>query len=203
MVNAGPREAIYAKVFGPDCERFADPEGRPAIEVLRYTGAPVAGAPVCDVWVTSGMSDRAMQGTDGPLRRELIFYAPPRGDYVVPLRTVASYPFQNDTFLERGHTIQTFGTLFAPPRERLLATEEAPPIELPHLVLLAPLLRHHRRIREELTLEGCAVEFLWVVPISAAEHALKRKEGVDRLLELFEEQQHAWLFDPDRRSYVD
>jgi hypothetical protein len=203
MTNEGRRTEAYAKVFGAECEQFADDEGSPAIEVRRYTGAPVSGGPVCDTWVSFGMSDVAMQNDDElPLRRELIFYAPTGGNFAVPLRAIASYPFENETYLEHGHSIQTFGTLFLPGGAEALLAEEPPPIELPHLVLLSPLLRQHRRLSEELEIEGCAVELLWVVPISAAEHALKRKQGTNALLDLFEQRRHPWLFDPTRQSYL-
>jgi hypothetical protein len=138
---------------------------------------------------------------DAALRRELIFYAPPGGDYAVPLRAIASYPFENDTFLEHGHSIQTFGTLFSPGGAEALLAEEPPSIELPHLVLLSPLLRAHRQLSELFAVDGAPVELLWVVPISAEEHALKRRSGVNALLDLFARERHPWLFEPTRRGY--
>lgn len=203
MEYEGRRDAAYAQVFGSEHQAFADDdEGHPPIEVRRYTGAPVPGGPVCDTWVTVGMSDVAMKADDGAsLRRELIFYAQSGGDYAVPLRAIASYPFENDTFLEHGHSIQTFGTLFSPGGAEALLAEEPSSVELPHLVLLSPLLRSHRRLSELLAIDGAPVELLWVVPISAQEHALKRKSGVNGLLDLFARERHPWLFDPARRGY--
>jgi hypothetical protein len=70
------------------------------------------------------------------------------------------------------------------------------------VALLAPLLRHHRALGDELEIEDVQVEFLWVVPITQAELDLKNAEGMDALLDLFETNRHPWLFDPGRRSYV-
>lgn len=202
MEHVGRRDAAYAQVFGTEYQSFGDDEGSPPIEVRRYRGAPVTDGPECDTWVTVGMSDVAMQGErEAQLRRELIFYAPTGGDYSVPMRAIASYPFENDTFLEHGHSIQTFGTLFSPGGAEALLAEDPPHIELPHLVLLSPLLRSHRRLSELFSIDDAPVELLWVVPISAAEHALKRKSGVNALLDLFARERHPWLFEPARRSY--
>lgn len=203
MTHEGLRDAAYAKVIGTEVERRTDEEGSPPIEVRRYRGAPVNGVDGFEIWITSGMSDVAMQDDEGrELRRELIFYAPPGGDYEVALRAIASYPFENETYLAHGHSIQTFGTFFLPGGAEALLAEEPPHIELPHLVLLSPLIRQHRRVSEEVVIDGCPVELLWVVPISAAEHALKRRAGANGLLDLFEQRRHPWLFDPARKSYL-
>lgn len=69
-------------------------------------------------------------------------------------------------------------------------------------MLLSPLVRQHRRIGEELTFDEQPLELLWVVPVSVEEHALKRKQGTDALLDLFERVRHPWLFNPKRRCYL-
>jgi hypothetical protein len=203
MSNAKARDAAYTKVIGREYEGFVDAEGEPRIEVRRYAGKPVKNGPECDVWVTSGMSDVEMTDDDDELiRRELIFYAKPGGNFTNALVSVARFPFENDTFLETGHSIRTYGALFLPGGAEALVSEDASSIELPHLVLLSPLLRHHQRLSDELEIEGCPVEFMWVVPISNAELELKLEEDTDALLDVFEENQHPWLFDPTRNSYV-
>lgn len=203
MTHEGNRDAVYEELFGAEQARFADDEGSPPIEVRRYRSEPVGDAPAFDTWVTSGMSDVALIDEDGDaLRRELVFYAPPGGDYTVGLRAIASYPFENDTYLDHGHSIQSFGALFVPGGAEALLAENASSLELPHLVLLSPLLRRHRQIGEMLEIDGQPLALLWVVPISAAEHALKRQQGTNGLLDLFERVKHPWLFNPKRRSYL-
>ncbi len=203
MTHEGIRDEVYARVFGADCQRYADEEGSPPIEVRRYPGTPVGDGPRCDTWVTSGMSDVALVDEEGDsLRRELVFYAPPGGDFTVGLRAIASYPFENETYLDHGHSIQSFGTLFVPGGADALLADDTARVELPHLVLLSPLVRQHRRIGEQLELDGQPLQLLWVVPISAAEHALKRKEGTSALLDLFERVRHPWLFNAKRRCYL-
>jgi hypothetical protein len=203
MSNAKARDAAYSKVIGREYDSFVDNEGEPRIEVRRYAGKPVKNGPECDVWVTSGMSDVEMTDDDDELiRRELIFYAKPGGSFANALTAVARFPFENDTFLESGHSIRTYGALFLPGGAEALVSDDASSIELPHLVLLSPLLRHHQRLSDELEIEGCPVEFLWVVPISKAELELKLEQDTDALLDVFEENKHPWLFDPTRKSYV-
>lgn len=203
MTHEGTRDSLYTQLFGSAPERFADDEGTPPIEVRRYRSGPSGDTPELDVWVTSGMSDVALVDEDGDsLRRELIFYAPSGGDYTVGLRAIASYPFENETYLDHGHSIQSFGALFMPGGAEALLADDASQIELPHLVLLSPLLRSHRQIGESFAIEGQPLELLWVVPISAAEHALKRQQGTNGLLDLFERVRHPWLFNPNRRSYL-
>ena len=175
-------------------------EGEPRILQipLHFEGRPF------DLWVTDGMSDRPMRAPDATRRRrELIFYADPGFDYTIALRSVASLPFENDTFLDFGHTLQVLGHFFVPDGERALIDEAPTPIPLPHIVLLDPLVRSHRALFEALHFEGEAVELLWVVPISVAEWTLKRTEGLDALLDLFAERAHPWIFPlGGRASYL-
>jgi len=70
------------------------------------------------------------------------------------------------------------------------------------LLLTVPLLKRHQQLDQELKIEGTPVEFLWLIPISAAEHALKKVQGGDALMALFDEHELPWLFDPQRKSYL-
>jgi hypothetical protein len=143
-----------------------------------------------------------MTGDDGqPIRRELIFYAAPGGDYAQPLATVARFPAEYGTSLDHAHSIQMYGAFFLPGGAEALLSED-PNITLPHLVLMSTLLRHHQRLPDELEIDGCPVEFLWVVPISDAELLLKKRDGMNALLDVFENNQHPWIFDPERESYL-
>src|SRR5882724_3093126 len=100
------RDRAYKRVIGADeFETFSDRKAVPAIEVRRYTGRPAKGGPVCDVWVTSGMSDLSMTGNEGvPIRRELIFYAPVGGDFASALTTIARFPSEDDTAIDHSHS---------------------------------------------------------------------------------------------------
>ncbi len=203
MDDAARREQAYAPLLGDEWEAFPDDTGESQIEVRRYRGVPVKGGPAHDVWVTFGMSDMAMQDDDGDsFRRELIFYAEPAADFAMPLRALARFPLEHETSLDHGHSVQLYGAFFVPGGAEALASEALDQITLPHLVLLAPLLRRHQTLSEELSIAGCPVDFLWVVPISASEHALKTQRGTDALLDLFEKHKHPWLFDAKRTSYL-
>jgi hypothetical protein len=203
MADAERRDEAYERLLGSDFDAYVDDQGKPKIEARRYSATPVTGGPLCDVWVTSGMSDAAMTGEDGePFRRELIFYAPPGGDYARPLIAVAQFPFENATSLDHSHSIQMFGAFFVPGGAEALLADEPLAVELPHVFLLSPLIRRHQRLNDELVIQGSPVEFLWVVPISAAEHTLKKRHGASALLDVFEAHKHPWLFDPERKSYV-
>lgn len=203
------RDAAFEEIIGSEYESFVDDRDEPRIEVRRYRGQPVKNGPECDVWVTSGMSDVEMTDDDGDaIRRELVFYAPPGGDYANALVTVARFPFEHDTYLDHRHSVRVYGSFFLPGgAEALIASEtedtfDTSKIALPHVLLLWPLLKHHQGLGEELEIEDCPVEFLWVVPISQAELELKLEKGTDAILDLFETHRHPWLFDPARKSYV-
>ena len=203
MDDGARRDEAYAELLGSEWDAFADDTGESQIEVRRFRATPMKDGRQCDIWVTCGMSDMSMLDDDGdPFRRELIFYAQPGGDFAMALRAVARFPLEHETSLDHGHSIQLYGSFFVPGGTEALASQELESISLPHLVLLAPLVRRHQRLSEELVIAGCPVDFLWVVPISAAEHALKTQHGTDALLDLFEARKHPWLFDAKRVSYL-
>ena len=203
MDDGARRDEAYAELLGGEWQAFPDDTGESQIEVRRIRATPMKDRRVCDIWVTSGMSDMAMLDDDGdPFRRELIFYAEPGGDFAMALRAVARFPLEHETSLDHGHSIQLYGAFFVPGGAEALASETVDDVSLPHLVLLAPLVRRHQTLSEELVIAGCPVDFLWVVPISAAEHALKTQHGTDALLDLFEARKHPWLFDVERTSYL-
>ena len=209
MDPAQARDRAYKKFFGAESESFVDDSetpnesGAPTIEVRRYCGRPPKSGSEHDVWVTAGMSDTAMVDDDGnPVRRELIFYALPGGDYSNALRSIACVPFENQTYLDHGHSVGVFGALFVPGGVDALMAENMESIALPHVVMLSPLIRKHQELSDELVIDNAPVEFLWVVPVSQAELDLKREEGMNALLDIFERNKHPWIFDPTRRSYI-
>lgn len=166
-------------------------EGEPTILQIpsSFEGRPF------DIWITDGMSERPMNAPDPALRRcELVFYAEPGFDYANALRAVTALPFDNDAFLDFGHTIRMLGCFFVPGGARALVSKGLPDVALPHVVLLDSILGSHRALFDGLRVGGDPVALLWVVPISPGEWALKRTSGVDALLDLFDERAHPWIF---------
>jgi hypothetical protein len=203
-VFSATRDEAYTEVFGTrEYPAYPDEsEESPRIEVRRYTFTGQSRE--WDIWVTSGMSDLAMRDDDGDeLRRELIFYAEKGGDFSGALRAVAKFPFEERTYLALGHTVQTFGSLFVPHGVVALASEDISKIELPHLFISGTVITRHQRLPELLVIDGCPVDFLCPVPISQAELDYKRESGTQALLDLFDEHEHSWLFDPERESYLE
>ena len=205
MSHAEEREIALEKTLGSSqFQAFPDDDGAmPPVEVRRYTARAVSKAPECDIWVTSGMSDVAMLDAHGnSLRRELIFYAPPGGDYVAGLRALGRFPHDERTFLDHGHTVQILGSFFVSGGAEALAKLGAEAIALPHVFLATTPILRHQRLSEELIIDGSGAEFLWVVPISAGELELKKSQGAAALLDLFEAHDHPWLFNPSRTGYT-
>ena len=156
MEDGARRDQAYAELFGDAWESFPDDTGESQIEVRRIRAALMKERRECDIWVTSGMSDMAMLSDDGDaFRRELIFYAEPGDDYAMALRAVARFPLEHETSLDHGHSIQLYGSFFVKGGAEALANDALAVITLPHLVLLAPLVRRHQRLNEELVIDGC------------------------------------------------
>jgi hypothetical protein len=195
MSGVDDREAVFRELFGEPAAAYDDPE-LPGVQVRRFFGAVAKGHPKCDVWVTVGMSDRPMQNPDGDnVRRELIFYATPGGDYVAAMQFLARLPAAENAYIDQSHTIRGAGILFA---------GGDVDTELPHVVLLAPLLRQHAALGESLEIDGDSVELLWPVPISAAEHEMIQEEdGFDAFMDVLADNEHPWIFAPGRQSYVE
>ena len=129
-----------------------------------------------------------MTSDDGePIRRELIFYAPPGGDFAQPLATVARFPASTARRSISRTASRCTARSFCR-RRRGAAVSEDPNITLPHLVLMSPLLRHHQRLPDELEIDGCPVEFLWVVPISRAELTVEEARRDERAARRVREQ---------------
>jgi hypothetical protein len=202
-MSTSARDGAYTEMFGSSqYQAYPDPhpgEGVPSIEVRRYSLKSE-----CDIWVTSGMSDAGMIDGDGrELRRELVFYASTGGNFSGALRAVATFPFEEGTYLMLGHTVQIFGSLFMPGGAEALISQTPPELRLPHLFLSGTVIKRHQRLPELLVINGCPVDFLCPVPISQAELDYKKREGTQALLDLFDEHGHSWLFDPERESYVE
>jgi hypothetical protein len=55
---------------------------------------------------------------------------------------------------------------------------------------------------EKLQLGGAPVYFLWVVPLTTAECNLKLEKGFEAIMDLFQQNRHPHVFDPNRKSHV-
>jgi suppressor of fused protein SUFU len=148
--------------------------------------------------VTGGMSDLEMTlprraPKDVPRRVELIFYcSEPRGEYISTLRWVAHFPHNAKSWLGHGHTMPNGN----PPEPFWGSTG------LDTLLFMPPIIATDQNLASELKLEAEPVHFLWVVPLTTAECNFKLEKGFDAILDLFDQHQHPYVFDPNRRSYV-
>ena len=148
--------------------------------------------------VTGGMSDLEMTlpppaSSEVPRRVELIFYcSEPREEYINTLRWVAHFPHDSKSFLGYGHTMPN-GNPPAPFWGSAV---------LDTLVFLPPIVKKDQTLPSELKLGGQPVHFLWVVPLTSAECDFKLQNGLDKLMNLFQQHRHPHIFDPQRKSYV-
>ena len=144
--------------------------------------------------VTAGMSDRAMTFPPGGNprfhRAELVMYVPePNEEHFGLLHFLAHYPHNAGRYFVHGHTVPNAEPFFSES-------------ELSVALLLQPLVRWDARLPELLRIEGQPVELLWVQPITAQEHALKREQGLDALLALFQRHRLPHVLDERRPSLV-
>jgi hypothetical protein len=194
------REAAYERIYGKPESVFHEVLPQvPHIDV--YTIKRIlkrsSGDEVFYVLMTGGMSDLAMtmprNAKDLDRRVELIFYcAEPREEYVTILRWVAHFPHDSKSWLGHGHTVPNGN-----PPEPFWGSDK-----LDTLFFLPPIIAKDQKLPSELRLNGEPVNFLWVVPITTAECNFKLNNGFDALMDLFDQNQHPYIFDPKRRSYV-
>ncbi len=187
------RESAYERFFGPMllASHEVVPQA-PHIDVLAF--GPQPGGRPFHTLATSGMSDRAMhwprKGID--LRREIVLYCDRwEAAHVDFVRTIARYPFANDTWVEHGVVVPAIG-------EPLLSGTA-----MTHLLLLTPvMLRPDCTLGDTLKIGGDPVHFLWPVPITDAELELYKAKGLPAIGALFDQHGLQPTFDPGRRSFV-
>ncbi len=150
--------------------------------------------------LTNGMSDRPMHldakaeqaRAEGKVkaRAELLWYVRDLDDGVLHnLRWLADFPFIDKTWLGPGHTIPMPEPVF-------------PGSALTTFFFLRPILSLHRELAAALTVEKEPVELLVVHLLTPEELAVKRQQGADAILDLFDANAYPLLFDPDRKSYA-
>ncbi|MGA2590050.1 MAG: suppressor of fused domain protein [Bryobacteraceae bacterium] len=190
------RKQVYKGFFGEPHSVFKEAIPLiPHVEVHAYYRGGKDGRAVCTV-VTSGMSDLAMSvpaGAKTPRRAELIFYcAEPKQEYVETMRWLAHFPHDQKTSIGPGHTIPN-GNPPAPFWGSSI---------LDTILLIPPIVMRDLTLPKELILRGDPVHFLWVVPLTTPECNLKLAQGVEAIFELFQQNRHPHVFDPNRASYV-
>ena len=190
------REAAYERLLGKALS--VSHELLPQVpHVDVYTFQSSSGDQTWYSLVTGGMSDLEMamprHAKGVPRRVELIFYcAEPRDEYIATLRWLAHFPHDSKSWLDYGHTMPN-GT---PP------TPIWDSAELDTFLFMPPIVMEHQTLPSELELKGEPVHFLWVVPLTTPECNLKLEKGFDVIFDLFEQNRHPHVFDPDRKSYV-
>jgi len=195
--DASMREAVYDRFFGT-CETVYHEvlPKVPHIDVYVYP-AGQKGRNFCTL-VTGGMSDLPMHfpaeaAGKVPRRVELIFYcAEPKPVYLEGLRWLAAFPHSYRTWVGSGHTVPN-----GDPPEPMWGSNV-----LNTALLMPTIVKPDNTLQNELCIEGDAVEFLWVVPLSQGECDLKLAKGFNAILDLFQHHRHPHIFNADRRSYV-
>ena len=194
---AGARESVYERLFGKALS--VSHEVLPLIPHIDvYTFKRTQGEKDVYSLVTGGMSDLAMKlprsaAAEVPRRVELIFYcSEPRAEYISTLHQAAHFPHAAKSWLGHGHTMPNGN-----PPEPLWGSKD-----LDTLFFLPPIVKKDQALPSELILGGEPVHFLWVVPLTTAECNFKLARGFGAIMDLFQQNQHPYVFDPQRRSYV-
>ena len=189
------REDVYDKFFG-DCETVLHEmiPFVPHVDVYRFS--PNASRDFY-TYVTGGMSDLPMasppEAGPGFRRTELVFYAAEANDeYGELLRWLAHFPHDNKTWLHWGHTLPNGN-----PPEPFFNSGS-----LDTLVFMPSVVQPDSELAKHLVWKGEPINLLWCVPITAAECELKLEKGMHALYDLFEANQHPFVFHGSRASYV-
>jgi len=194
------RSGLYRAAHGEPARVFESHDDAVRIEAYAFDFSMGEGQDLGYVLFTNGMSDRRMT-LDEPAqlafeageitpRAELAWYVrKPSPRYVGHLRWLAQFPFIDDTWIGSRHTVAMPEPLF----ERS---------ELTAFFFLKPILKRHTRIAEAMRISGDPVELLVVHALTAPEYELKRDQGADAILDLFDAKGHALVLDERRGSYV-
>jgi hypothetical protein len=193
------RSGLYREVHGEPVRVFR--AGNLEIEAFEVDVSPADDdQDLGYVLFTNGMSDRRMQldadaataVADGRVkqRAELAWYVRELdASCIDSLSWLAEFPFVDATWLGWGHTV-------------IMPEPIVPGSELVAFFLLTPILARHRSLFAELRIADDPVELLVVHLLTAEEYALKKREGANAILDLFDENDYPLLLDPARTSYV-
>jgi hypothetical protein len=144
------------------------PPGAPTrMAILEF---PPASEGLDWIYLTAGMSDKPVPGTDGDHGAELIMYSREKDDHLVDvLAGLASYPFTHDVPVGTGDTIPG-----RPDRGVV------PGSQLTDIVLVKPNFDRPEAARVDYP-DGTHAQVLWVVPISSGERQLVMDRGLEDL----------------------
>lgn len=191
---AAHRERIYPAMFGQQWAVVAEPaEEGPPVDVYLFAPSEERGF---FTLVSGGMSDAPMPMPPGsPFRRaELVMYCDdPSEESILLLQWLAQLPLVQATTWYGPGTTMTNGN---PPQPIF---DDSP---LDCFLFLLPIVEGDNKLHEKLILEGDPTVLLWVVPISSAERRFIMERGLDPFLELLNANQHPFVLDPTRKSYV-
>lgn len=195
------RSKLYRKAHGAPAQVFEATEGGVTIEAFEFDFSPDnddedAGY----VLLTNGMSDRCMHLDEDAKtavadarvkdRAELTWYVPELDDtYIDNLFWLTEFPFIDETWLGFGHTV-------------IMPTPILPGSALTAFFFLVPILAPHKRLADALRVGRDPVELLVVHLLTAEEYALKRSEGANAILDLFDANDYPLVVDPKRASFV-
>jgi hypothetical protein len=189
------RERIYGDFFGPSDGAYHELVPLiPHIDVYCY---PPNAKREFYTFVTGGMSDMPMHsppelGRDCR-RIELVFYAADdEKQYAEFLRNLGHFAHDNDTWLHWGHTMPNGN-----PPSPLFG--EGP---LDTIFFMPSIVTPDCELGGRLTIESDPVNLVWCVPITTAECQLKLDHGTDALYDLFDANNHPFVFRGQRASYV-
>ncbi|MBN2291075.1 MAG: suppressor of fused domain protein [Pirellulales bacterium] len=186
------REEHYCKLFGPMSEDVMHSSDVKDVHVDIYQFPPNDERPHWTL-ITGGMSDlrqsipRDAEGL-AP-RAEILMYAGEPSNWMFNvLKGLAEMPFEDDTFLHWYHTV---------PNGKPMTAE---PSNLTSFFFLPPYFEEPQFA--DLKIEGDAVDFLWMIPITESERQYAMDKGSQALEEVFEKAGLDIVVDETRESLV-
>ncbi|MET1076495.1 MAG: suppressor of fused domain protein [Pseudomonas sp.] len=191
------REQLFDELFG-DCDSVSHEISplSPHIDVFVYK--PGYQGRTFYTLVSSGMSDVPMTLAagipDDYQRAEILMYVTePKEEYIHLIRYYARYPHQYGSYFAQGHTIPN-----GQPAEPYFS-----PGSLDTVLFISSILSPDNEFSDRLyEKSGIPVQLLHLTPITTAELEFKLEHGSDRLYDIFDENNHPFILDETRSSYV-
>lgn len=191
------REEIFDELFG-ECESVSHEiiPMLPHIDVFIYK----PGYQGRDFYtlVSSGMSDMPMSLPKGISdkyeRAEIVMYVnEPKDEYINLIRLFARYPHKYETYFANSHTIPN-----GQPAEPFFEQSV-----LDTVAFIPTILSPDDEFTELLFRKcGVNVQLMHLTPITTPECEFKLEHGLDELYGLFDDNNHSFLLDETRKSYI-